>query len=92
MKTLILNGSPRPGGDTASLLRLLTEDLTGEHQQVDAYRADISPCVDCRFCWTHSGCAIQKAMGKCVMPTEGIFAVVVRGGAVRAGDEIEVLK
>ena len=40
----------------------------------------------------HSGCAIQKAMGKCVMPTEGIFAVVVRGGAVRAGDEIEVLK
>ena len=62
MKTLILNGSPRPGGDTASLLRLLTEDLTGEHQQVDAYRADISPCVDCRFCWTHSGCAIQDEM------------------------------
>lgn len=62
MKTLILNGSPRPGGDTASLLRLLTEDLTGEHRQVDAYRADISPCVDCRFCWTHSGCAIQDEM------------------------------
>ena len=29
---------------------------------------------------------------KCVMPTEGIFAVVVKEGRVQAGDEIEVLK
>ena len=40
----------------------------------------------------HSDCAIKKAVGKCVMPTEGIFAVVVKEGTVRAGDEIEVLK
>ena len=40
----------------------------------------------------HNDCAIKKATGKCVMPTEGIFAVVVREGRVRAGDEIEVLK
>ncbi len=40
----------------------------------------------------HSDCAIKKAVGKCVMPAEGIFAVVVREGTVRAGDEIEVLK
>ena len=39
----------------------------------------------------HSDCAIKKAVGRCVMPTEGIFAVVVKEGAVRAGDEIEVL-
>ena len=39
----------------------------------------------------HSGCAIKRAAGKCVMPTEGIFAVVVKEGIVRAGDEIEVL-
>lgn len=39
----------------------------------------------------HSDCAIKKAVGKCVMPTEGIFAIVVKEGAVRAGDEIEVL-
>ena len=36
----------------------------------------------------HGGCAIQKAAGRCVMPTEGIFAVVVREGTVRPGDEI----
>jgi len=40
----------------------------------------------------HSDCAIKKAVGKCVMPTEGIFAVVVREGTVRAGDEIEILE
>ena len=40
----------------------------------------------------HSDCAIKKAVGKCVMPTEGIFAVVVKEGVVRPGDEIEVLK
>ncbi len=39
----------------------------------------------------HSDCAIKRAAGKCVMPTEGIFAVVVKEGIVRAGDEIEVL-
>ena len=39
----------------------------------------------------HNDCAIKKAVGKCVMPTEGIFAIVVKEGTVRAGDEIEVL-
>ena len=40
----------------------------------------------------HSDCAIKKAVGKCVMPTEGVFAVVIREGAVRPGDEIEILE
>ena len=40
----------------------------------------------------HNDCAIKKATGCCVMPTEGIFAIVVKEGVVRPGDEIEVLK
>ena len=40
----------------------------------------------------HSDCAIKKATGKCVMPTEGIFAVVVKEGTVRKGDPIERLE
>ncbi|MEG2213349.1 MAG: MOSC domain-containing protein, partial [Clostridiales bacterium] len=40
----------------------------------------------------HSDCAIKKAVGHCVMPTEGIFVVVVTAGTVQAGDEIEVLE
>ena len=40
----------------------------------------------------HSDCAIKQAVGRCVMPTEGIFAVVVREGTVRPGDELEILE
>lgn len=39
----------------------------------------------------HSDCAVKRAVGKCVMPTEGIFAVVVKEGFVRPGDEVEIL-
>lgn len=39
----------------------------------------------------HNDCAIKKAVGKCVMPTEGIFAVVVTEGTVYPGDSIKVL-
>jgi len=38
----------------------------------------------------NDGCAIQKATGHCVMPTEGIFAIVVEGGFVQANDRIAV--
>ena len=38
----------------------------------------------------HNDCAIKKTAGKCVMPTEGIFAIVLRGGFVRPGDSIIV--
>jgi MOSC domain-containing protein YiiM len=36
----------------------------------------------------HKGCAIMQQVGKCIMPKEGIFARVVRGGVVKAGDAI----
>ena len=40
----------------------------------------------------NGGCAIRQATGKCVMPTDGVFAVVITGGILRAGDEIEILR
>jgi MOSC domain-containing protein YiiM len=40
----------------------------------------------------HSGCAIYQEIGKCIMPREGIFARVVHGGPVRAGDRLKVEK
>lgn len=36
----------------------------------------------------HTRCAIYHQAGDCVMPKEGIFARVLRGGIVRPGDEI----
>ena len=40
----------------------------------------------------HNDCEIKRTTGKCVMPTEGIFAIVIKEGRIQAGDEIEVLK
>lgn len=38
----------------------------------------------------HAACAIRRQVGDCIMPREGIFARVVRGGRVKAGDVIKV--
>jgi FdhD protein len=39
----------------------------------------------------HKGCAISRQVGKCLMPQEGVFSRVIRGGVVKADDEIKVL-
>jgi len=39
----------------------------------------------------HTGCAIFKEVGKCIMPKEGVFATVVKGGEVRTGDAVDIL-
>ncbi len=39
----------------------------------------------------HDRCAIYYQAGDCVMPREGIFARVLEGGTVRAGDSISVI-
>jgi len=39
----------------------------------------------------HQGCAIRKLTGDCVMPREGIFAIVKKEGVIRPGDQIEVI-
>lgn len=38
----------------------------------------------------HSDCAIKQAVGRCVMPSEGVFAVVIRNGTVKPGDSISI--
>jgi len=38
----------------------------------------------------HTRCAIYYQAGDCVMPKEGIFIRVLRGGKVRAGDSVSI--
>ena len=38
----------------------------------------------------HRGCTIFRETGKCIMPKEGVFARVIRGGRVQAGDTISI--
>ena len=39
----------------------------------------------------HADCAIRRQAGDCVMPREGIFAVVLDAGIAKSGDEILVI-
>jgi MOSC domain-containing protein YiiM len=39
----------------------------------------------------HMSCEIRRLVGDCVMPREGIFAVVVREGEIKSGDSIEAV-
>lgn len=39
----------------------------------------------------HSHCEIYKVMGDCIMPREGVFTKVLKGGIIRPGDEIKRL-
>ena len=38
----------------------------------------------------HNDCEIRRTTGKCVMPTEGIFAIVREEGTIRAGDAVTI--
>ena len=40
----------------------------------------------------HSGCAIYQKMGECIMPREGVFTRVLRGGVISAGDELTIME
>ncbi len=39
----------------------------------------------------HTHCAIYHKMGKCIMPTEGVFAVVLESGEIAVGDDMAVV-
>lgn len=40
----------------------------------------------------HSHCNIYHKMGDCIMPREGIFAEVLKGGCIEKGDKINVIE
>ena len=64
MKILILNGSPRPHGDTAYILEAMRNTFPGdtEFMAMNTYEANIQPCNDCRYCWEKEGCCIRDEM------------------------------
>lgn len=61
MKTLIINGSPKKNGDTQALIDAFVSGLSGEYRIV-SLKDNISPCIDCRYCWSHDGCAVRDGM------------------------------
>lgn len=37
----------------------------------------------------HSHCEIYRRMGDCIMPREGVFAQVIKGGRIQKGDQVQ---
>ena len=71
---------------------ILTEGITlytlpvGTHLRVGSALLEVTQIgKEC-----HHGCEIRRLTGECVMPREGIFAVVLEEGTVCAGDPVEV--
>lgn len=71
-KVLILMGSPRPAGNTASLVKVFEEaaaELGAESETLNLYDMNLRGCLACRACqkdWTIFGCPQQDDM-------QGIF-------------------
>jgi multimeric flavodoxin WrbA len=63
MKTLVLNGSPRKRGTVASLLKAVTEPLTGEHdvEWIDVCKLTIKNCT---------ACMVYREKEICVLPED----------------------
>lgn len=59
MKTLVIIGAARPNGHTRKMVDLFLENLDGEKEIIDAYRMDVKPCMDCRYCWKTKACIIK---------------------------------
>ena len=74
-RTLIINASPRPHGDTASLLEEFKAHLEGEVIELSCFRSKIAPCVDCRKCMETARCVIRDEMD--VIYNDDFDAVVV---------------
>ena len=68
-------------GDT---LAIYTKDSGGDNKVILKITAIGKKC--------HNSCPIKDAMGECAMPREGVFASVVKGGMIKPGDEIELIK
>ncbi len=53
---------PRKNGNTMALIEMITRNLQGEYRIVNTYNCNISPCVDCRYCWEQDDCSIDDEM------------------------------
>jgi len=85
-------GRPVRPGEFAENLTLRGADLAGV-RVLDRFRigeVELEVTQIGKACHGPS-CAIFREVGRCVMPKEGIFTRVLRGGTVRAGDRGEIV-
>ena len=64
MKVLILNGSPHSKGNTSFIVNKFKERFPNgtEFEEVNAFKENIKPCNECKYCWKNKGCCVKDKM------------------------------
>ena len=80
MKVLLINGSPREGGNTALALREMEKVFTGEGVEVETLwigRQDVRGCIACGVCGKEGKCAFDDAVNAAAPKFEAADGLVV---------------
>lgn len=75
--TLVLNGSPRVGGNGMALAGAFLEALGGAHTRLDLYKRAITPCVACGICHSTGVCLLPDAMPEILDHIAGADVILV---------------
>ncbi len=81
MKIVVLNGSPRPNGNTVHLVKAFVEGAEEKGHEVTVLRVGgmkIAPCLACEYCHTKGNgtCVVRDDMDKVWEALEGAEVVV----------------
>ena len=81
MKIVVLNGSPRKGGNTEIMAQAFAEAARKNQNEVsvlDVASMNICGCLGCKYCWAHKGECVQKDdMGKVFVEACSIYCVTI---------------
>ena len=92
IKKMQAKGLQVSSGDFAENITTVGVDLPSLQDKTKmAVRDDIELEVSQIGKLCHNRCAIYHQAGDCVMPREGIFVKVIKGGTIKVGDEIKVI-
>lgn len=80
MKVLLLNGSPRPNGNTARALKEVADTLMGEGIEVEVIHVGHLPirgCVACGTCYTKGACVFDDIVNELAPKLEACDGLVI---------------
>ena len=80
MKVLIINGSPRKGGNTATAIAEITKILKEEQSEVIDYQIgtrDIRGCIACNYCRLNGQCVFNDDVVQLASVFEDVDGVII---------------
>ncbi len=80
MKTLIINGSPRIGGNTSIALEEMVKVFEQENIEVEVVQIgnkDIRGCISCGYCYKNGKCVFNDPVNELAEKFEAADALVV---------------